>query len=253
MAIVLGYCYSYFPKRSIYRMSKKYRSRDYHGYLETLKTLPTLQAKWEYTWDNWSALIVGAALVIFFIVTMGVSIYQNSAPIYISGHCVNVVSSEDVIGYEADYLERAFLREYLGIPESDRTVISFSDNTLLDVSNDDAITTTYEMLNALDAYMAAHEIGYFVLPESLVNFFEQRYDAYVDLSTLLTPEEMEQYAERIYYTETGVPAAIDITGTEFSTKMGLVSSEPIHIAFCVYVEDVTHIRSFFDFVMGSVT
>ena len=164
-----------------------------------------------------------------------------------------MVSSEDVVTYEQDYLEQAFLREYLGIPESDRTIIEFMDNILLDVSNDDAITTTYEMLNALDAYMAAHEIGYFVIPESLINFFEQRYGAYVDLTTLLTPEEMELYADRIYYTETGVPAAIDITGTEFSEKMGLVCSEPIHIAFCVYVEDMTHVRTFFDFVMGSVS
>ena len=234
-------------------MSKKYRSRDYHGYLETIKTLPTLQAKWEYTWDNWSALIVGVALGLFFLITMGISLYRNSAPIYISGTCVNVISSEDVIGYQEGYLEQAFLREYLGIPESDRTVISFSDNILLDVSDDDAITTTYEMLTALDAQMAAHEIDYFVVPESLVNFFEQRYEAYVDLSTLLTPEEMELYADRIYYTETGVPAAIDITGTEFSSKMGLVCSEPIHIAFCVYVEDVTHIRTFFDFVTGSLS
>ena len=234
-------------------MSKKYRSRDYHGYLETIKTLPTLQAKWEYTWENWSALIVGILFLLFFIITMGISFYRNSAPIYISGTCVNVVSSEDVIGYQENYLEQAFLREYLGIPESDRTIISFSDNILLDVSNDDAITTSYEMLNALDAQMAAHEIGYFVIPESLVNFFEQRYEAYVDLSTLLTPEEMEKYADRIYYSESGIPAAIDITGAEFATKMGLVSSEPIHIAFCVYVEDMTHIRNFFDFVMGSVS
>ena len=234
-------------------MSKKYRSRDYHGYLETIKTLPTLQAKWEYTWENWSALIVGILFLLFFIITMGISFYRNSAPIYISGTCVNVVSSEDVIGYQENYLEQAFLREYLGIPESDRTIISFSDNILLDVSNDDAITTSYEMLNALDAQMAAHEIGYFVIPESLVNFFEQRYEAYVDLSTLLTPEEMEKYADRIYYSESGIPAAIDITGAEFVNKMGLVSSEPIHIAFCVYVEDMTHIRNFFDFVMGSVS
>lgn len=234
-------------------MSKKYRGRDYHDYWETVKTLPTLQAKWEYTWDNWSALIVGIALLLFFIVTMGISFYRNSAPIYISGTCVNVISSEDVIGYQKDYLEQAFLREYLGIPESDRTVINFSDTALLDVSNDDAITNTYEVLNALDAYMAAHEIDYFVLPKSLVNFFDQRYGAYVDLSTLLTPEEMEQYADRIYYSESGIPAAIDITGTEFMTKMGLLSSEPVHIAFSVYVEDVTHIRNFFDFVMGSVS
>lgn len=234
-------------------MSKKYRSRDYHGYWETIKTLPTLQAKWEYTWDNWSALIIGVLFGIFFLVTMGISIYRNSAPDYLSGTCVNIVSSADVIGYQEDYLEQTFLREYLGIPESDRTVISFSANTLLDVSDTEAISNSYEMLNALDARMAAHEIDYFVLPESLVNFFEQRYEAYVDLSTLLTPEEMEKYADRIYYTEMGIPAGIDITGTEFVTKMGLVCSEPIHIAFSVYVEDTTHIRNFFDFVMGSLS
>ena len=234
-------------------MSKKYRSRDYHGYLETIKTLPTLKAKWEYTWDNWNTLIIGVAFILFFIVTMGISFYRNSAPIYISGTCVNVVSSEDVIGYEPDYLEQAFLREYLGIPESDRTEISFSDAAVLDISDEEAITTSYEMLTAIDAHMAAHEVDYFVLPKSLVNFFEQRYEAYVDLSTLLTPEEMEKYADRIYYSESGIPAAIDITGTEFETKMGLVCSEPIHIAFTVYIKDPTHIRPFFDFVMGSVS
>ena len=234
-------------------MSKKYRSRDYHSYWETVKSMPTLQAKWEYTWDNWSALIVGVAFVIFFFITIGISWYQNSAPEYLSGTCVNVVSSEDILTYQADYLEQAFLREYAGIPEDDRTVISFTDNILLDISDDDAIAATYEMLNALDAQMAGHEIGYFLVPESLVNFFEQRYDAYVDLRTLLTEEEMDKFADRIYYTETGIPAAVDITGTEFVSKMGLICSEPIHIAFCVYAEDMTHVRTFFDFIMGSLS
>ena len=57
-----------------------------------------------------------------------------------------MVSSEDVIGYEPDYLEQAFLREYLGIPESDRTEISFSDAAVLDISDEEAINTSYEMI-----------------------------------------------------------------------------------------------------------
>ena len=233
---------------------KKYRSRDYHSYLETVKALPTLQAKWEYTWDNWYALIVGMALLIFFIITMAVSIYNYSAPVYLNGEFVNIVSSDQAEQYQEDYLEQAFLRDYLAIPEDDRTVITYSKNLLLDFGDDtEAATTNYNTINQINVHMAAHEVDYFLMTDNVIDILNEHYEAFLDLREFLTAEELELYADRLRYTQDGIPVAIDITDTEIVRKLGLIGESPICLAWCVYIEDATHMRPFFDFIMGSVS
>ena len=64
---------------------------------------------------------------------------------------------------------------------------------------------------------------------------------------------MELYADRLHYSPAGIPTGIDITGTEIIQKLGLVSSEPIHLVWCKYVEDPSHMRPFFDFLMGTLS
>ena len=235
-------------------MSKnKYRSRDYHAYWETVKTLPTLQAKWEYTWENWNILIITVAILLVFVITMGISIYNNSAPVYLNGEFINIISTDQVSDYQADYLEQAFLREYLGIPKDDRTIITYASDLMLDLSgSDESASTNYNTMTLLDVHMAAHEIDYFLLADSLVDFLDECYEAFVDLREFLTEEELELYADRLRYTEAGVPVAIDISDTELVQKLGLVSADPICLAWCVYIEDATHMRPFFDFIMRSV-
>lgn len=233
---------------------QKYRSRDYHGYWETVKTLPTLQAKWEYTWENWNLLIVCVAFLIFFVVTMSISIYKNSAPVYLNGEFVNIVSTDQSVEYQEDYLEQAFLRDYLGLPENDRTVITYTGNLLFDFSDSsDAVSTNYNTLNLINVHMAAHEIDYFLLTEDTIDILHGNYEAFLDLREFLTEEELDLYADRLRYNDDGIPVAIDITGAEIIDKLGLVASEPICLAWCIYIEDATHMRPFFDFLMGSIT
>lgn len=233
---------------------KKYRSRDYHSYLETLKALPTLQAKWEYTWDNWYALIVGMALLIFFIITMAVSIYNNSAPVYLNGEFVNIVSSDQAEQYQEDYLEQAFLRDYLAIPEDDRTVITYSKNLLLDFGDDtEAATTNYNTINQINVHMAAHEVDYFLMTDNVIDILNEHYEAFLDLREFLTEEEMVLYGDRLRYTQENVPIAIDVSDSKILANMNMVADAPVCFSWFAYVEDVDHMRPFFEFLMSTLS
>lgn len=233
---------------------KKYRSRDYHSYLETVKALPTLQAKWEYTWDNWYALIVGMALLIFFIITMAVSIYNNSAPVYLNGEFVNIVSTDQAEQYQEDYLEQAFLRDYLAIPEDDRTVITYSNNLLLDFGDDtEAATTNYNTINQINVHMAAHEVDYFLMTDNVIDILNEHYEAFLDLREFLTEEEMVLYGDRLRYTQENVPIAIDVSDSKILANMNMVADAPVCFSWFAYVEDVDHMRPFFEFLMSTLS
>lgn len=232
---------------------KKYRSRDYHGYLETVKTLPTWKEKLEYTWDNWKVLMIAIAFGIFFVVTMGVSIYNNSAPIYLNGEFVNVLSTDQALTYEEDYLDQAFLREYLGFSEDDRTRMLYNANLMLDFGDDsEAASTNYTTLTQVDLHMAAHEVDYFLTTEKTIEILDERYEAFWDLRDLLTDEMLERYADRLCYNETGIPVGIDITGSEIIEKMGLVAAEPVCLCWCIYQQDTSRILSFAEFILAGV-
>lgn len=233
---------------------KKYRSRDYHGYWETIKTLPTLQAKWEYTWENWNVQILSVAFIIVFVSSVAISNYRNNIPVYLHGAFVNILTVDQAED-QSDYLDQAFLHDYLGLPEDENITMSYSSNMLLDLSGNTEISeSSYNTIAKLDANIPSNEIDYFLMTDNVVTWIHGRYgEAFLDLREFLTAEELELYADRLRYTQDGIPVAIDITDTEIVRKLGLIGESPICLAWCVYIEDATHMRPFFDFIMGSVS
>ena len=191
----------------------KYRSVDDHPYWETVKRLPTFQAKVEYTWENWRVHIIGAAFLVVLISSLIITNVMNNTPSYLSGAYINILTITETEGYRPDYLDQVFLRDHLGLPEdTDLTMRCVADLPLDLTGESDNSELTSNSITRLDGMIPSNEFDYLVMTENLAEWLHKRYGAILmDLREFLTPAELTQYADRLVYTKSGVPVGIDIS------------------------------------------
>ena len=236
-------------------MYNKIRSRDDHDLLATIKKMPTFKAKLDYIWYYYNIHIIVTVAVIAMAVSIGMAVYRNTAPVYINGVGVNVFTDAESSDYQPDYQEQAILRDYLQIPEDDRTKITFSGDLLLQYDEQTGQTDLDggQALSFLDVRFAAKEIDYLLFSGKVLDILVNRSDCIADLSTILTPEELEKYEDRLCRSSDGVVRGIDISDTEMVRKMALRGVGPIYLSFSSYPDHPEHLRPFFEFLEGSFT
>lgn len=229
----------------------KYKSRNDHGYLETVKSLPTLKRKIEYTLSYHGLLIVGIIAGIIIIISMSVSIYRNSAPVYLRGDYLNVYALDDLGALNNTYLEDTFLHDYLGLDEKDRTRILYNSGYSVDIEEMEGTgaVSSYETVQILAAHMATQDVDYYLLTEKAVDYM-YACDALMDMRDFLTEEEMELYADRLVYTIEGIPVGVDVSDSHIIKNMGLSAADPIYLAWFTNSAQPEHFRPFFDYVMN---
>lgn len=235
-------------------MSKqKYKGRDYYNFRDAMNALPTFQEKAAYIWEYYKYWICGGIAVLLFIITMSVSIYQNSAPVYLNGDYINVMGNSFSDTYDRDYLQNSFLYGYLGLSEDDRTCMTFNDTFSMVPDNNvgEQATNNYNARNAIMAHLAAHETDYFLMTPNVIDSIQIQFECLMDMREFLTVEELEQYQDLLYYTSDGIPVAIDITDTQFVTNAQLIASDHIYLSWVVFSERREHFRPFFDYIMGA--
>ena len=234
--------------------NNKYRSHDDHPYWETVKRLPTLRKKVEYTWENWRVHILGVAFLIVLISSVAISNFVNNVPSYLTGAYVNLLLIDQHETYEEDYLDRVFLHDHLGLPEGQRITMRQVTDMPLDLSGEsDSSELTNNTITRLDGMLPSNELDYFIMTEDLVNWLYTRYGTpLMDLREFLTAEELELYAHRLRYTKSGVPVGIDISDSPLLAQMCFTADKPVCFAWFNYVEQKEHMRPFFDFLMSTL-
>lgn len=242
--------------------NNKYRSRDYHGYWETIKSLPDFRTKVEYTWENWNVQILAVAFVIVLVSSVIISNVMNYENVYLNGDFINVLLVQEAEGYEEDYLQRAFIQDYLQADPKEELIIKYTADLILDLNSDsganamiggDNSNSTGSTITKLDAQIMSGEVDYFFMTRSVVHWLHSRYgETFLNLGTFLTEEELVKYADRLIYDEGGAPIAIDLTGSEIITKMGIAAESSLCFSWFAFVEETEHMRPFFDFVMSTL-
>ena len=237
-------------------MGKKnpYRSHDDHPYWETVKRLPTLQAKVEYTWENWRVHILGVAFVIVLIASVAISNYKTNIPTYLQGAYVNLLSSDTTTEAQTEYLNRVFLYDHLGIDEDQRLTMRCTTELPLDLEGGTVTSElTYNTVTRMDGMLPSNEFDYFFMTEDLVNWLYNRYGTpFLDLREFLTADELAQYADRLRYTRDGTPVGFDITDSTLLAQMSFTADKPVCFAWFAYVEKTENMRPFFDFLLTTL-
>lgn len=234
--------------------NNKYRSVDDHPYWETVKRLPTFQAKVEYTWENWRVHIIGAAFLVVLVSSLIITNVMNNTPSYLSGAYINILTITETEGYRPDYLDQVFLRDHLGLPEdADLTMRCVADLPLDLTGESDNSELTSNSITRLDGMIPSNEFDYLVMTENLAEWLHKRYGAILmDLREFLTPAELAQYADRLVYTKSGVPVGIDISDSPLLAQMCLTADKPVCFCWFKYTKQTDHMRPFFDFLMSSL-
>lgn len=232
----------------------KYRSHDDHPYWETVKRLPTFQAKVEYTWENWRVHIIGAAFLIILISSIAISNFTNNIPSYLTGAYINLLQIDQHETYREDYLDQAFLHDTLGLPEDQRITMRCIREMPLDLSGaSDNAELSNNTMTRLDGMLPSNELDYLVMTEDLINWIYTRYGTpLMDLREFLTEAELEQYADRLRYTRSGIPVAIDISDSTLLAEMCFTADKPVCFAWFNYIQQKDHMRPFFDFLLSTL-
>ena len=79
--------------------NNRYRTRVYHGYWETINSLPDFRTKVEYTWENWNVQILAVAFVIVLVSSVIISNVMNYENVYLNGDFINVLLVQEAEGY----------------------------------------------------------------------------------------------------------------------------------------------------------
>lgn len=234
--------------------NNKYRSVDDHPYWETVKRLPTFQAKVEYTWENWRVHIIGVAFLVVLIVSLFITNVVNNTPSYLSGAYINILTITETEGYRPDYLDQVFLRDHLGLSEDENLTMRCVTDLTLDLtgeSNNSELTSN--SITRLDGMIPSNEFDYFVMTTDLVKWLYNRYGTpFMDLREFLTAEELERYADRLCYTQSGIPVGIDITDSPLLAEMNFVADKPVCFIWFNYVKQTDNMRPFFDYLMSTL-
>lgn len=235
-------------------MSKKYRSADDHPYWETVKTLPTFKEKVEYTWENWNIPILSVVVVLFIIISIVVTNVTNNIPSYLTGAYINLFHLDDAAEQPAEYLTRTFLQDGLGYSPDERITMRCVTDMTLDLSGEATTAeTSYATINQLDSMIPAQDFDYFIMTSDLVKWLHSRYgETFLDLRTFLTGEELEQYADRLYYSQDGVPVGIDISDSTLLADMCFSADQSVCFVWFNYVKETDRMRPFFDYVMNTL-
>ena len=80
---------------------------------------------------------------------------------------------------------------------------------------------TNNSITRLDGMLPSNEFDYFLMTENLVEWLYKRYGTpLMDLREFLTPAELTKYADRLRYTNSGIPVAIDISDSPLLLTFG---------------------------------
>ena len=234
--------------------NKKYRSADDHPYWETVKRLPTFQAKVEYTWENWRVHILGVVFLIVLVSSLAITNIVNNIPSYLTGGYLNILSVSDSSRYQTEYLDQVFLYDKLGFTEEDNITMRCVTGLPLDLTGQsDNSELTNNSITRLDGMLPSNEFDYFLMTENLVEWLYKRYGTpLMDLREFLTPAELTKYADRLRYTNSGIPVAIDVSDSPLLAEMYLTADKPVCFAWFNYTKQTDRMRPFFDFLMSTL-
>ncbi|MCD7805840.1 MAG: hypothetical protein LUH19_00690 [Lachnospiraceae bacterium] len=146
----------------------------------------TFKEKWKYFWDYYKWHVIGTAFVLVVAVWMIHDIVtQKESALYVE--LLNCATVYD----DSEYLSG--VEEYLGIEDGQALTVEAG----LDVTDD---TEDYTAFEVLAIRIAAKEMDVMVAEEETISGYAGE-DTLIDLTTVMTEEQLEHYSDYFYYVD----------------------------------------------------
>lgn len=168
----------------------------------------SFKERFAYFWDyyRWHVIIIGCISVALISIIYNIVTAKDIVLYAVFPNCF-VQTEDDGAAYKQTF------EEHLGIDTKKYEVYIDTSMYLSDISTYNE--NTYAAVQKIATYVAAGEIDVMVTDIDIFNYYA--YLEYLaDISTILTPEQLEKYADKIYYMDYAIveekQAAIDANG-----------------------------------------
>ncbi|MCD7737466.1 MAG: hypothetical protein LUH58_00245 [Lachnospiraceae bacterium] len=145
----------------------------------------TFKEKWKYFWDYYKWHVIGGTLGLIMVIWIVYDVtHQNESVLYVAFlNCASVYDTSEYV---------ASVEEYLGVEDGQALTIDSS----LDLTDDN--TEAYYSYETLAVRIAANELDVMVAEEEFIYGYASG-DSLIDLTTVMTEEQMERYSDYFYY------------------------------------------------------
>ncbi len=179
---------------------------------EKLKAMSRRDQLW-YIWEYYKWLIIGAVIAAFMLFSIGKAVYMSTFKTALHIVTINSQTVEELsmTAVTDDFHAQA------GLNRKDRVI----SEALFIKYGDEATDYSLSNMAKISAMASAKEIDVIIADTANIDHYAT-VGAFHDLETVLSPELLETFRDRLYYTEdeAGVPYAfaIDISDTDFAAN-----------------------------------
>jgi len=206
----------------------------------------TTREKLDHLWTYYKWVLVVLAVLIV-IVCVSVTGYKNThTKLMFSGAILNTNVSLD----GQNFLDTEFVQTLGGDPEKQK---SYLINLLFeDPMTTDQVEYAYNAVLKITASISVQELDY-ILTDTVGLETCLSQDALLDLSQVLTPEELEQYGSSLKYlqyegTDKKIPVAVELENHPFAASGYMTYTQPTYLAFIANTPRLETCRQFWDYI-----
>lgn len=190
--------------------------------------------------EYYKVTIIVVVVLIAAIVSFVQAQIEASKDMIISGVFINSATTEK--GY--DYLSD----DYWILKGSDKNQrISITPSIQLTDEKGNFTTDSAQNISKIDIFMVGQVHDYYVLDKHALTFLDGR-EYLLDLSTVLTAEQMEIWKDRLVYNKQNICIAINLTNTKFEKEFKL--SRTSYFSAVCNGQNLEEIPAFLEYMIG---
>lgn len=209
----------------------------------------TWKEKIDHIWTYYKNFIFFTTVGLIVVIGVGSTMLAPKKELLMGGMCVNTYISAE----GESYLHQEYFDRLQGNPKKQEIQMYFRSFGELSVSVQD-----YDAFQSIITMLYAQKIDYLLMDEtSLAPIIG--YDALLDLRQVFTPEELEQFGEKIQYAQaaddegnpTGekIPVAVEITDIPFVQDCNLYNQK-FFLGFAVNAPNKDDLRDFWQYLLA---
>lgn len=191
-----------------------------------LKNMTWKDKLW-YIWEYYKFPIIGVALAIFLVTSIGTAMYNNRFDTALSCVILNskVTSDDPPVN---NYFNEGF-RQFINLDENTKIDVDYS----MSISFDESAMTEYSYaeMAKLTAIISSKELDIMIASPETIDHYGTM-GGFMDIKETLPPDLYEKVKDSLYVTasdETGEETAcgIRLSETDFQAKTGLIVKDPV--------------------------
>lgn len=216
----------------------------YRKLVETLKPM-TWGQRIDHVWTYYKDIVIVTLIMLVLPLSLIISSLNNKEVIF-GGMVINY----DVRQSGVTYLSDDLFEELGGNPRTQK--VNLNSNMFEQYASD--IDSNYNAAMSTMGYINAGILDYLIMDEFAMELYIAE-RIYMDLSLIFTPEELEQFGDKVIYarpedSQVSTPISLNITDLVIVQDCLNVDDTPVYLSFVGPDENAAQYRAFWDYLLA---